>query len=1010
MNRFFAILFATTFLTVSAFGQHHDHDEGDARVYLPEELAHEAPVVVASALDLQTSPTALGKFSAERKQWQFLMNPLRETPHRAWGEGIQIEGYRDIHLLNAPTAANQFVRDNADVLKADPTNLRMLYSRVIGGKAYVKYRQQYEGLDVLFSHVDLRISQDGKVIMFGSDYHPDVNVDTKPALGLAAAKEFAKVNLSTFPSTDKVEKGELLILPIKRSDKIDYHLAYNFEVRESPDLLWDTYVDAHNGEILWRRNVAMHAHDDESLPVNAQANIVNGRIMIRVYPASPFDELEDRPAPHMRLRILGQTIYTDEDGRFTVDLGSETSATGVIRMDGRYAEVTKPNGTGNAASTIDLQVGQEANFLWEESNSSASERNGYYHTTVISRWIRAIDPSENLEILDEPMEVNIDITSSSCNAFWNGRSINFFERSTTCRNSAELPSVIYHEFGHGINTYLYTSLIGRRTINGAMEEGNADITSNMILDAPQIGLGMFVAGGMLRNSNNNNRYPENVTGAIHTDGMILSGAVWDTREAIGLETTARLAHYAKYGTPDHQNLGIALAEYFLEFLIADDDDGNLANGTPHSVEIVEAFRKHGIPASGIEVFHAGSPDYDKDVLEYPIMATASTPISKEDQIALGITAMNIIYSNRPGMLTPDTLAMSKVDNPALPPNVYQFEGAIPKQPVGSFVRYYFEVFEEYGSSTVSPSSDPDGAYMFLVGFESKIFNKFESGASDWTVTGNAGTGEWVLEEPVGTWNPQGGSPPETPYVQPEYDHSPAPTDSICWVTGNNPPGTDVNRILGANDIDDGSTILTSPEYDLTDFNDPYLRYYRWYTNEAGDEPNQDFWEVLISEDGGQNWRHLERTRSSLAQWTSFIFRVKDEVEDLSRVRVRFIASDDAPGSLVEAAVDDFEFLDLQQSSVDVSPTPVASEYALEQNYPNPFNPSTRIDYAVPSQERVVLKVYDMLGNEIATLVDRELRAGRYTADFSAADIPSGVYIYRLITSSTTLSRKMVIAR
>ena len=119
----------------------------------------------------------------------------------------------------------------------------------------------------------------------------------------------------------------------------------------------------------------------------------------------------------------------------------------------------------------------------------------------------------------------------------------------------------------------------------------------MIEDDSRVGRGFNGPGTTLRNLSNFRRYPEDVTGAIHTDGTILGGAFWDLRVATDLQTTRDLAHFAKYGTPDDADLGICYSEWFLEVLIADDDDGDLNNGTPHFNQIVDAFNNHGIGTS-----------------------------------------------------------------------------------------------------------------------------------------------------------------------------------------------------------------------------------------------------------------------------------------------------------------------------------------------------------------------------------------------------------------------------
>ena len=90
-------------------------------------------------------------------------------------------------------------------------------------------------------------------------------------------------------------------------------------------------------------------------------------------------------------------------------------------------------------------------------------------------------------------------------------------------------------------------------------------------------------------------------------------------------------------------------------------------------------------------------------------------------------------------------------------------------------------------------------------------------------------------------------------------------------------------------------------------------------------------------------------------------------------------------------------------------TPPAS-FSLAQNFPNPFNPSTMITYTLPSESKVVLKVYDQLGKEIATLVNEQLAAGSYTSSFNAANLPSGLYFYTLKSASFTQTRKMLLLK
>lgn len=89
---------------------------------------------------------------------------------------------------------------------------------------------------------------------------------------------------------------------------------------------------------------------------------------------------------------------------------------------------------------------------------------------------------------------------------------------------------------------------------------------------------------------------------------------------------------------------------------------------------------------------------------------------------------------------------------------------------------------------------------------------------------------------------------------------------------------------------------------------------------------------------------------------------------------------------------------------------VPTKYQLSQNYPNPFNPQTIIAFSLPSADKVSLKIFDMLGREVATLVEKELTAGNYSFDWNASSLASGVYIYRLKTSKFLSIKKMMLLK
>jgi Secretion system C-terminal sorting domain len=108
----------------------------------------------------------------------------------------------------------------------------------------------------------------------------------------------------------------------------------------------------------------------------------------------------------------------------------------------------------------------------------------------------------------------------------------------------------------------------------------------------------------------------------------------------------------------------------------------------------------------------------------------------------------------------------------------------------------------------------------------------------------------------------------------------------------------------------------------------------------------------------------------------------------------------------------YSWLDNGQDPVDVelSSRSLPVEYSLSQNYPNPFNPTTQIDFSIPKGGFVTIKVYNSLGQEVATLFSGYKQVGNYTTNFNGSQLASGVYLYRLESGSVSITRKLVLMK
>ncbi len=193
-------------------------------------------------------------------------------------------------------------------------------------------------------------------------------------------------------------------------------------------------------------------------------------------------------------------------------------------------------------------------------------------------------------------------------------------------------------------------------------------------------------------------------------------------------------------------------------------------------------------------------------------------------------------------------------------------------------------------------------------------------------------------------------------------------------------------------------------------------------NQYNNPPDNPFYHCDIvyaySENSGVTWS-TPAIAYSVADETNY-FPIISAVEIASGIAtVHFVAYDDPiPGISLYAGGNDaspdavwqyhsIEFPTILSVGNEIG---VVSEFQLEQNYPNPFNPSTTINYALTERNAVTLKVYDVLGNKITTLVNATQETGRYSVTFDAAKLASGLYIYTLNAGNFTLSKKMMLLK
>ena len=917
---------------------------------------------------------AWSAFRARHGAWRATWNERTATPHLATGPAIRLGGRAE----DGPTVdrlVRGFIASHPEVFRGTrDSHLETLRAQRAGRVWYLSYRRRVAGVPVLFEDWEFRVSASGELMAFGADAHSiPAGLTATPAIDAAAARDAARRHLG-LAADAPIEVGETLHwLPEPGSDATALHLVREVRARQaSPPHHWVVLVDAANGAVRWQHDRVRHE--------------VVGGITGPVHLTLPTSPTEIRGFGHQRVTVGGNVVYADATGLYVSPAsGTVTVTTGI---EGRHCNVDRYDGPDASFSTVVTDPAL-AYVEWSNANSTQAERDAYYHVNQVHDHVRTLDPA--LTGLDYEMPCGVGITEAWCNAFWDGLGVYFYAAGGGCPDIATLPDVVYHEYGHGVNDVLYASAGSPfGMLNGALHEGLADVTAAFLTDDPVIGDGFFGPGTALRGLVNTMTWPQDGNADPHISGLIIGGALWDLRNAVGLAVAEPLSHFAKYGIPDDADDGIAMSEYFVQLLIADDDDGDLDNGTPHFAQIAAAFNAHGIGTGAFVHIHH---------------------VPLQDQPAPGpyLVDAEVVYTGPFGGLDPAGLRVHYSVNdsplgsvPLVPNGVDQYRASVPA-PSGTIVRYYVKASEQYGGSVTVPRNPAAETFTFLAGAVSQILIHDHESNAGWIpadVSDNATTGRWQWVEPLGSFI-------DFQPVQTEDDHT--SYGILCYVTAN--PTVDYSP--GAHDVDDGKTTLYTSAFDATAAGpDPLIEYYRWYTNHLGASPSNDLWRVDLSNDGGMSWTPVESTAASNNSWQRVVFFVRDFLPPTALMRLRFIAEDIGSPSLVEAAVDDLRLLRFDGGTTAVgAPTPT-TRLALAPPSPNPSAHETRFSFALAARGAASLAVYDVSGRRMRSLREGVLEAGSHQAVWNGRDdagnpAPSGLYFARLAAEGRTLTQRLV---
>ncbi|MBI2084899.1 MAG: proprotein convertase P-domain-containing protein [Candidatus Aenigmarchaeota archaeon] len=482
--------------------------------------------------------------------------------------------------------AQSVIEANKNLLGIGEENIRLVsgnydgpsYANHNSGTSYVFYEQMHNGIPIYGSYIGL-ISVNGEDVLIKSNVYPGISVGTEPSINADDAVKLAQTNLGT--DSDPLNYS-LMIFPVNY-EKNDYVLAWKIQFSTlHPPAAWEIFVDAQKRKVIFKQNRILDLS-------------VSGNVIGFVYPENP-----SRPKAVVNFsglnvsafqngKIVGSSI-TNANGSYNIT-GVSGDVYVISELNGPFVNVINED-QSKANHSLLVSTPSVHNWNWSANDTSykQEESNVFYHVNRIHDFITKGSPFD-ISQMNYQVPANVEYGSSSCNAFAdpNAGSINFFGPDGGCEATSLGSDVIYHEYTHLVIDKVMNILDPSPDENGgSIHEGVADYFSATLRNDSVIG-NEILPESSIRYLNNSLKMPEDFSEEVHDDGRIIAGALWDLRGLLGNSTADNLTIRTM------KLRGQTFTQFLADMFIADDNNGNLADGTPHTSEICRAFYvNHGI--------------------------------------------------------------------------------------------------------------------------------------------------------------------------------------------------------------------------------------------------------------------------------------------------------------------------------------------------------------------------------------------------------------------------------
>ncbi len=609
-------------------------------------------------------------------RWEVRWDERSNRPHLIQGGGFPLlpgKGNRiaaadlgfasanALELKDVEPLLRQFIADYPDIFRLPKGTLKLDTERSVklrkGRVWFVEFKQYRGGVPVEGANVFFRINN-GNIIQFGTDRLADVTVSTKPTVTSAEALDHLAESLKWDRAGLRQKQAAVLkLFPAlpegapraerfagKAGEGYRHVLAWEFTLqRKGIDTTYTAVVDAGDGHVI--------RVEDQTRTATVKGGI---------YPTTNSDAEVIQNFP---FTAVSPGAITDGAGVYNYPGGTVTST-----LNGQYVQIQD----GCGAISLSNSTNGELNFgssggtdcttpgVGGAGNTHAA-RNAFFHLTNANRKAASFLPSNAW--LGTKVLVNTNV-NQTCNAIWNGTSINMFRSGGGCSNTGEIAAVLLHEWAHGLDTntggaapgeqasgeavgdtfaFLHTrdACIGQNFVPGQNCDNCTSCTG--VRDVGDFSVSGGATGTKIAKPSNitaNNgidcdRFSCPATGFRgpmgyegHCESLIASSANWDltqkfiaqygttagwsAMESLWYEslTPSKSAYRVTSGGTCNAAAsvdGCAATNWYTVYLAADDDNGNLSDGTPNGCRIWDAFNDHGIACGAKPVCSVNAP-------------------------------------------------------------------------------------------------------------------------------------------------------------------------------------------------------------------------------------------------------------------------------------------------------------------------------------------------------------------------------------------------------------------